>query len=312
MLTWRYHLLSLAAVFLALALGVLIGISLSDSGTVNTGQSGLVSNIQHDLDNLRNQNNALSQERGINLRYQEDSFPYLVGSQLQGKRIAIVASDGAGGDIQRTLASAIHGAGGQVMSTTVLNFRFDPAAVLSRVQSDLKSDPQYARIDNSSLIPTLGQEMAKEIGKAGGNRTLAALQGVLVDSSSGRYDQPVDAVVLITRTDDNQTPAYSDLEKAFLQDLGALAVPVVGAEPSDAPRSEIPLFQSLDVSSVDNIDSRIGQVSLVYVLAGEKGAFGVKPTADMLIPILRAPKTAAPGATQPQTPAQPAATTPAP
>ena len=62
---------------------------------------------------------------------------------------------------------------------------------------------------------------------------------------------------------------------------------MVGTEPPDAPRSEIPLFQSVDVSSVDNLDSRIGQVSLVYVLSGEKGAFGVKPTADLLIPILR-------------------------
>jgi hypothetical protein len=40
---------------------------------------------------------------------------------------------------------------------------------------------------------------------------------------------------------------------------------------------------------VDNIDSRIGQISAVCVLAGEKGAgaYGIKTTADLLIPILR-------------------------
>ena len=34
MLTWRYHLMTLVAIFLALGLGMLVGISLSDSGVV--------------------------------------------------------------------------------------------------------------------------------------------------------------------------------------------------------------------------------------------------------------------------------------
>ena len=34
MLTWRYHLLSLVAVFLALGLGVLVGVSVSDTGVI--------------------------------------------------------------------------------------------------------------------------------------------------------------------------------------------------------------------------------------------------------------------------------------
>jgi hypothetical protein len=107
---------------------------------------------------------------------------------------------------------------------------------------------------------------------------------------NGNYDVPVDAVVIVTRADNEQAPAYTDLEKRFLLSLKDLGVPAVGAEQEDAPVSEIPLFQSVDVSSVDNLDSRIGQVSVVYILSGEKGAFGVKPTADLLIPILRAPR----------------------
>lgn len=290
MLTWRYHLLSLVAVFLALGLGVLVGISVSDTGVIETSQDVLVEDIRRDLDGLRTENSGLSRERATNIRYQDDTFPFIVGGRLQGKRIAVVASSTAGDEIQRELTSAIHGAGGQVVSTTVMNPHFDLPAATAKVKADLKSDPAFAAVDDASLTTAVSQQLARDISKGGGVKLLTALQGTLVDSMNGNYDLPVDAVVVVTRADNEQTPAYTDLEKKFILNLKDLGILAIGTEPENAPVSEIPLFQSVDVSSVDNLDSRIGQVSVVYVLSGEKGAFGVKPTADLLIPILRAPK----------------------
>jgi hypothetical protein len=289
-LTWRYHLLSLVAVFLALGLGVLVGISVSDTGVIETSQDVLVEDIQRDLDGLRTENGQLGRDRATNIRYQDDTFPFIVGGRLQGKRIAIVTSSTAGDEIQRKLTSAIHAAGGQVVSTTVMNPRFDLPAVTAKVKTDLKSDPAFAAVDDASLTAVVGRQLARDISKGGGVKLLTSLQGTVVDSMNGNYDVPVDAVVIVTRADNEQAPAYTDLEKRFLLSLKELGVPAVGAEQEDAPVSEIPLFQSVDVSSVDNLDSRIGQVSVVYILSGEKGAFGVKPTADLLIPILRAPR----------------------
>ncbi|MHB8792778.1 MAG: copper transporter [Thermoleophilia bacterium] len=304
MLTWRYHLLSLVAVFLALGLGVLVGISVSDTGVIETSQDVLVQDIQHDLDGLRTENSQLGRDRATSIRYQDDTFPFIVGGRLQGKRIAIVASSAAGDEIQRKLTSAIHGAGGQVVNTTVMNPRFDLPAVTAKVKADLKSDPAFASVDDASLTTAIGRQLARDVSKGGGVKLLTSLQGTVVDSFNGNYDVPVDAVVIVTRADNEQVPAYTDLEKNFLLNLKELGIPAVGAEQEDAPVSEIPLFQSVDVSSVDNLDSRIGQVSVVYILSGEKGAFGVKPTADLLIPILRAPKQ-----TGQQAPAQTPATT---
>lgn len=315
MLTWRYHLLSLMAIFLALGLGVLVGISISGNGVLDVGREVIVDDIQKGLDGLREENNGLSRDQANNQRFQEDTFPFLVGGRLQGKKIALVASSNTGDEIQRKLTSAVHGAGGQIVSTTILNSHFDLAAATAKVKTDLKSDPQYAALDDSHFTAVVGKQLARDIGKSGGSKLLPALQGSLIDSTSGRYDVPVDAVVLITRADDNQVSAYDDLEKNLLLSIKELDLLAVGSEPKDAPRSEIPLFLSVDVSSVDNLDSRIGQVSLVYVLAGEKGAFGVKPTADMLIPILRISRLPASGATVPsnttQTSTTSASTTPA-
>ncbi len=312
MLTWRYHLLSLVAVFLALGLGVLVGISLSDNGAVETGQSVLVDDIQREIDNLTNQNGALERERAVNLRFQDDTFPFIVGGRLQGKRIALVASSAAGDEIQRKMTSAVHGAGGQVVSTTTLNPRYDAAATTAKLKAELRNDPRFATLDEAALASVAGRQLARDIGKGGGVRVLNSLQGAMVDSMNGNYDVPVDAIVLVSRGENDQSPGYADLEESFLLGAKELGLLTVGAEPADAPLSEIPLFQSADVSSVDNLDSRIGQVSLVFILSGEKGAFGVKPTADLLIPILRAPKQAAAPAAAPAATTTNAATTTAP
>lgn len=287
MLTWRYHLLTLVAVFLALGLGVLVGISLSDTGVVETGRSGLVEDIQRDLRDLSNRNDKLSAERSVNLRYQDDTFPFIVSGHIQGANVAVVASSTVNDQALRDLGSAINSGGGQVTTTTRLNSRYDPATAAERVTAAFAADPVLSRVDASNFNNVVGPELAYDISMGGGPALLNSLQGTLVDSVSGAYASPVRAVILINNADNEQSPAYSDFEYQFILGLRELGVMTIGAEPSDAVISEVPMFISTGISSVDNIDSRIGQVSIIYILGGERGTFGVKPTADLLIPILR-------------------------
>lgn len=290
MLTWRYHLLTLVAIFLALGLGVLVGISLSDSGVVETGNATLVDDIRRDVQDLSKRNDELGKERSINQRYQDDTFPFLVEGHLQGKSIAVVAASVVGDDVIRELGSAVNGAGGQIVSTTRLNSRFDTAATAEKIKSAFPSDTVLANVNETTVTTVLGQQIAADIGAGGGSELLSALQGTLVDATSGDYKAPVNAVVLINRADNEQSPAYAEWEKQFILSMHGLGIATFGSEPTDAPISEVPMFISVSASSVDNLDSRIGQLSMIYLLGGERGTFGVKPTADLLIPILRDPK----------------------
>ena len=66
--------------------------------------------------------------------------------------------------------------------------------------------------------------------------------------------------------------------------------PVVGVERSDTDPSSIGFFDSAETSAtVDSIDYVSGQVALAYALAGAAGNYGVKATADRLLPALRHP-----------------------
>ncbi len=67
------------------------------------------------------------------------------------------------------------------------------------------------------------------------------------------------------------------------------AVRVVGAEREDTDPSSIEFFDEQGLATVDSIDQLPGKVALVLALDGADGNFGVKDTADSLLPDLIEP-----------------------
>jgi hypothetical protein len=65
--------------------------------------------------------------------------------------------------------------------------------------------------------------------------------------------------------------------------------PVVGVETSTAEPSSISFFAGNDLSSVDDVETPAGKVATVFALLGAEGSFGVKGTADRLLPDLLPP-----------------------
>ena len=72
--------------------------------------------------------------------------------------------------------------------------------------------------------------------------------------------------------------------------------PVVGVERSESETSEIGFFTDHGTTAtVDSADLISGRVALVYALAGSKGNYGIKSSADRLLPGLRHPRPPAQG-----------------
>ena len=81
--------------------------------------------------------------------------------------------------------------------------------------------------------------------------------------------------------------ATGALEDGLLAGLRSVQLPVVGAELSTTDPSTIGFFDPGGLSSVDSVDLLSGKVALVYALkGGVEGSFGVKLSADSLLPDL--------------------------
>jgi hypothetical protein len=74
------------------------------------------------------------------------------------------------------------------------------------------------------------------------------------------------------------------IESALLDELRGRTIAVVGVEASDADPSQIPRYESLQLSSSDSVDKSGGRIALVFALAGAKGNFGFKATAGQPLP----------------------------
>ncbi len=62
---------------------------------------------------------------------------------------------------------------------------------------------------------------------------------------------------------------------------------IIGIEKSKANYSYIDAYKSFRISTVDNIDMIMGKVSLILAMEGRPGHYGIKATAENIIPNLK-------------------------
>src|SRR5207253_4852146 len=90
----RYHVASLAAVFLALVIGILVGVGIADRGLVDKANTRL---LEQEITHLRTQLDQASKRSAFSAReqaaaqfYIKETYPVLVRNRLRGQRIAVV------------------------------------------------------------------------------------------------------------------------------------------------------------------------------------------------------------------------------
>jgi hypothetical protein len=87
-----------------------------------------------------------------------------------------------------------------------------------------------------------------------------------------------------------QRSTANALETSMLRGITATNVPTVGVESTTTEPSSISFFQANDLASVDDIDQTAGRLASVLALLGAQGSFGVKGSADQLLPDLLEPR----------------------
>ena len=93
MINFRFHVVSLIAIFLALALGVVIGAGVIDRGVVNTLNDRLDS-VEAKSDRIKGENDALTDENSKLSGAIEDLEPFAVDGRLVGETTALLAVRG--------------------------------------------------------------------------------------------------------------------------------------------------------------------------------------------------------------------------
>lgn len=285
MLSFRYHALSLVAVFLALVIGLLLGVAVGDRGLVSSAEREVRDSLRKDVRQAQQERDEARDTLEQRRVFEEDAYPALVDGRLEGMRVALIELGGSSDKMWDLTRSALQGSGARLSSVSVIREPLD----LERIGKAAKGT-RYERLDEDpSLVHPFGTRIGIQFTQGG--KLLDDVRGELLDQGSGTLDG-ADAVVIVRderRFDDPQDAKnVEEFEHGLIRGLRVDNVPVVGVETTESDPSQVEWFKEQDMSSVDDLDDPLGRAALVFALAGERGHFGVKSTADggRLPPIL--------------------------
>lgn len=271
----RYHVASLAAVFVALVIGIFVGVGLSGKGFVNDAER---KNLEARIDQLQSERDAAETQaatagrRGRALDgFAETTYPTLVRRQLAGKAVGVVFIGSVDQSIAGTVRRTVADAGGRVALLRALRVPLDPEP-LDRA---LRADPDTRDLAGPDQRGRLGGEIARELVEGGQTPVLDRFSSVLVEEQLGQSRAPLDAVV-IARPSRPQHGQTQDFLAGLYSGLASSSVPAVGVEEAGSRPSAVPPFRASGLSTDDAVDTAAGQVALVFLLDGARpGSYGL-------------------------------------
>jgi copper transport outer membrane protein MctB len=281
----RYHATSLIAVFLALAVGILVGAEFGGDVVTNT-RKDLEHSLTGNLQDARDRADQLGGELGRSNEFGDRVFPVLVRNQLAGRRIGIVALGDLPGDVSSDIETALGPTGARLVAVGVVREPVD----LHSLAGDLSATRLAGIAGDTDTQTAFGVGTGRQLVKGGD--LLNRVRSQLFSRASGNFRNLGGIIVVRDQPEDMgpvQRATAGRLESALMSGIAATRTPAVGVETTSTEPSSIGFFQGNDLSSVDDVDMTAGQVATVFALAGAEGSFGVKGSADRLLPDLLAP-----------------------
>lgn len=298
MITLRAHAISLAAVFLALAIGVALGSGLL-SNTVLSGLRDDKRDLQNQIDTLTDDKNRLNQKLSAASEFDAQVASRILAGALKDKSVVVFRTpDAADGDVE-AMTRYVGQAGGAVTGTVTLTQEF----------VDANSADKLLSVVNSPIVPAGRQLSTKFVDQGSQAGDLLGI-ALLIDKSPGAApvdDSQRDTVLSALResgflTYENSHIGAADTALvvtggALGEDAGNRGVTVARFAAGLAPHGSGTVLVGRDgsasgtaavavtrsdaaltgtVSTVDDVDTSSGQITAVLALGELAG--GGKPS----------------------------------
>jgi hypothetical protein len=304
---FRYHLVSLIAVFLAVALGIVIGTTALNE-PILADIKNQVSALEKDKRSLEDRTQLLQAQLDTSDAFEEAVAPALVEGTLAGSRVLLVlTNDGVAQDTIDAVTALIGDAGGTVSGTLALQPEYSDPSTVTSLQSyatgpGLPAGVQLPPVDDAGQL--VGSLLAQVLmippggtapDAASISSVLAGLSALNVLTPQGDAVAPADYAIVLTAGafsgDDaaDRNNVLTDLVSAL--DSGGSGAVVSGDAASAGENGLVGVIRadtalSAAVSTVDNVDAAAGQISTVLALGQEgEGTSGKYGTGEDTQPV---------------------------
>jgi hypothetical protein len=301
MIDFRYHLVSIVAVFLALGIGLLLGATALQPSTL----AGLIKTSQrehHQIDSLIFSNGQLNRQITSNDQFAETNAPQLLRQLLAGERVVVVEAPGASGQVVSGIDQALTEADAIISGHVQLQSRFfdvSPATQEQLTQLAQQFAPAGVTLHGSPVAQAsqvladailtkdgLGQPVAGQLDSA----SAALLSGFGAGgflTRSGHPEARATLAVVVTpegpsTTSDSNPASQRLVTLAQTLNLVGQGTVMAGSVSGSGPGSAIDVIRAGGrggrISTVDDADHTIGQIvvaqALYEQLRGVSGNYG--------------------------------------
>ena len=283
-INFRYFIVSIGAIFLALGVGILIGTSMGSSVDIQEQNAAIVTDIDKQFKQLKEKDDKLT-ETNTNLLDKIDNIKYFIADnesllsdqKLSGKKLALISFNEKA-DVD-SVKNALTNAG-------------------ASIELDIQIKDEVLNTTNLEKINTkLNQKLTKKeevisyianaIKNSSDTSSLASLEElglIKVRANNGTYDT-VNAILVFNGSTSSGKTKFPSLIKPILDQIKEDKYTVAIA--TSGENVGLKEFSKIKVSSIDNIDEAAGRVSLIDLLASSNiiGSFGNSLEGDKLLPV---------------------------
>lgn len=281
----RYHVASLTAVFLALVVGILVGVGISGRGFVDDAErrqlNGQIADLREELELADEQADDLERRQEAAQEFVESAYPVLVQNRLAGKRVAVLVVGSFDPTLDAVTEVVTEESGGDLARVRAIRVPLP----LDEVERTVQANDAFGGYAGEDELGNLGRDLGRELVTGGATPLWDALASDLLEQRAFESTDEADAVVVIRSVEPQQRETARFLAGLY-SGVASLGKPAVGVEPSRVQQSAIPVFQRHSLSTVDGIDTSFGRLALVLLLGGaDEGDYGVRDTAaDGILP----------------------------
>lgn len=284
----KYYVVTVVSIFLALAIGIYIGFMFDAQDIMMSQKEDIVSQLENSFNYLREETETVkkeiirvTKEKEQLVEFNRAVYGELIKDRLSGIKIAVIET--SDDYIYNNIVQTIELAGAEVVSITTIkdNFSLD-LDVLDRIFKESKGVEKTEKDIVKQVIDFITEGIIK--GEDNGLIEILAAEG-LVDYTSN-YAAPVDYMVIAGGRKGKDYSRFETIDKRIIDICKKNEVPIIGIEKEEVEISYIEKYKDNRISSVDNIDSTLGKVAFVFAIDGRPGNYGVKPSAESLVPEL--------------------------
>lgn len=306
MVNFRFHLVSLTAVFLALAVGIGLGATVVDQATVEALQRRL-DGVSKRVDRTDAENQRLQRELGRWTQFSEEASNETVEGRLVNIPVLVVGVQGTDRSSVEALQTSLIASGARFQGTVWLTskLRLDKAEDTVALADILGASFRAPEPVRQAAVARVAASLSGAVAPAVlGTLRQAAFLDVEVPAGDAGAGPPLiaaDTRFVVVSSADAEVPNEQMALPLANQLARAARGRVLAAEPGRDPQGRDPGQRAVFVgpiredaelsgllSTVDNLEDFRGRFAAVYALRelvkGKVGHFGVGPRVTGLVP----------------------------